>query len=365
MLRPSADEAMKSKWFRPEDNTRRSSLDQTKGQLGVERVHRLSTSKERPDLSHISGLEADLTSQLMPEVAQPLTTTRVALKDDFHPTNPFVLSSSPLSSVARQKIGATPARGTVKRTNTKSTSTPPKASADWRSMGRQTGANPAPGTIKRTDTESTSTKASGDRPSGTLPQVSSVYESKLTKLTKEGPFASETEFCRLDFGTWVSQDSTSTISPATVVKDGYIGLDKSTNKELKVKDYGFDGSYSKDVWSTENEMEVFKVGEENTKEKYTHMRKPNATVSDELSTNDIKVFTENEREVVNVEMKGDYYKSIDNEASLSNPLASGIQQRYLGSERPSGLHHPPIFEYGLSRPPTRYDKILDNVMSIS
>ena len=57
------------------------------------------------------------------------------------------------------------------------------------------------------------------------------------------------------------------------------------------------------------------------------MRKPNATVSDELSVNGMKVFTENEREVVNVEMKGDYYKSIDNEASLSNPLASGIQAK--------------------------------------
>jgi serine/threonine protein kinase len=45
MLRPSADEAMKSKWFRPEDNTRRSSLDQTKGQLDVEQVHRCQQEK--------------------------------------------------------------------------------------------------------------------------------------------------------------------------------------------------------------------------------------------------------------------------------------------------------------------------------
>jgi hypothetical protein len=110
MLRPSADEAMKSKWFHTEEITRRSSLDQTKGHLDVEKVLRLSASTKLPGLSRISGLEADLTSQLMLEVAQPLTTTKVALKDDFHPTNPFLLSSPPLGSVVRREFGANPAR---------------------------------------------------------------------------------------------------------------------------------------------------------------------------------------------------------------------------------------------------------------
>jgi hypothetical protein len=67
---------------------------------------------------------------------------------------------------------------------------------------------------------------------------------------------------------------------------------------------------------------VFKVGEESTGK---YMRKPNATVSDELSVNDMKVFTENEREVFNIEMKGDYYKFTDSEAEqpYEQPLSVG------------------------------------------
>jgi hypothetical protein len=80
----------------------------------------------------------------------------------------------------------------------------------------------------------------------------------LTKLTEEGPFASETEFSRLDFGTWVSQDSTSTISPATVVKGWYADLDKPIDKVTKEKNHGFGGSYSENLSSSEIQTETFK-----------------------------------------------------------------------------------------------------------
>jgi hypothetical protein len=159
MLRPSADEAMKSKWFHPEDNTRRSSLDQTKGQLDVEKDHRRSTSTKLPDLS------------------------------------------------PGWRTGST-----VTKADIESTSTPPKASEDQASTAlHQVGSNPA---------------------------------SKLTKSTEEGPFASETEFSRLNFGTWISQDSTSTISPATLLKDGYTDSDKSTKKTPKAENHEFDESCS-------------------------------------------------------------------------------------------------------------------------
>jgi serine/threonine protein kinase len=194
-------------------NPKRSSLDQMKG---------LSTSIMLPDLSH----EADLTPQLrvMPGIIQPLTTKKVALEDFSHATNPFLLSSSPLSSLVRQNR-----------------------------------ANPAPGTVKRTDTESTSNplKDWADQASGALHQVGANPASKVAKSTEEGPFPSETEFSRLDFHTWVSRDSASTISPATVVKNRYADLDRPTNKVPKGENHGFDGSYSKNLSSAEIQTETF------------------------------------------------------------------------------------------------------------
>jgi hypothetical protein len=197
----------------------------------------------------------------MLEVTHPSSTTKDTLKDDFHLTNPFLLSSSPLGSVVRQKFG---------RTDESSAPAPP--------------ASPTGSTLRKADIESTSTllKASADQASGALHQVGSNPASKLTKSTEEGLFASETEFSRLNFNTWVSQDSTSTISPAIVVNDGYTDLDKSTKKTPKAKHYGLDESYLKALLSAEIQTEMPEVGEEMTKEEYT--LKPNAYVSDQSYT---------------------------------------------------------------------------------
>jgi hypothetical protein len=130
--------------------------------------------------------------------------------------------------------------------------------------------------------------------------VGSNAGSKVTKSTEEGALPSKTEFSRLKFDTWVSQVSISTIFPATVVKDGYIDLDKSTGKELKMKTMDLMDPIRK----TYGQQKI--RGRCSRWEKRVRMRKPNATVSDELSVNGMKVFTENEREVFNIEMKGDY-----------------------------------------------------------